>query len=138
MRELRASLRTFRVLGLAPAIAAHREKSARPGPKRRAPVIALMEEALSDEGFKHREVVELIDDGYGGHVAQRIDRMRKAVAAERLWHSMNEAERKAALGAVAAPDTPAPPPPRADDSERSAERERPPTPGAAEASRSAK
>jgi hypothetical protein len=108
VRELHASLRRFAALGLGPAIAAHRERTARPGRKRRPPVLALVEEALSDEGFTHREVVELIDDGYGGTVAQRIDRMRKAIAAERMWRSMSDAERGAALGRRAPPE-PAPP-----------------------------
>jgi hypothetical protein len=56
-----------------------------------------MEEALSAEGWKHREVVEMIDDGYGGTSNQRMDRMRKAVAGERLWRSMTDGERAAAL-----------------------------------------
>jgi hypothetical protein len=117
IRELRASLRTFCALGLGPAIAAHREKTARPGRKRRPPVLALMEEALSDEGFTHREVVALIDDGYGGSTVQRVDRMRKAVTAERLWRSMSAAQRKAALGESPAPDTAAPESATTDDSE---------------------
>jgi hypothetical protein len=87
IRELRASFGRFATLGLGPVLEAHRDKSARPGQKRRPPVLALMEEAMSAEGWKHREVVEMIDDGYGGTLNQRMDRMRKAIAGERLWRS---------------------------------------------------